>query len=156
MSERRQQYNDYLHSKEWKAKRKEAIEAAGHRCRLCNEENSLHVHHRTYERFMDENIEDLTVLCASCHRAFHQHRRACLVALQGETKKDRATADSKRKKARAKRMEKAALAKAKKNAKGRRAQRHADRKKKQEAREREIPVAKKRTTGVSARTVTRS
>jgi 5-methylcytosine-specific restriction endonuclease McrA len=35
---------------------------------------ALHVHHRTYARFGHERIEDLEVLCESCHNAEHASR----------------------------------------------------------------------------------
>lgn len=64
-------YEDYLVSDEWKALRDKAIELAGNKCRLCNSDYNLHVHHRTYERIYHEDIEDLTVLCGDCHNYYH-------------------------------------------------------------------------------------
>lgn len=76
-------YAAYLRSPAWKAKRREAIQAAKHRCEHCGKRECdgqqqgifgdypdpvrLHVHHRTYVRFREELPEDLLVLCASCH-----------------------------------------------------------------------------------------
>jgi len=70
-----QDYNNYLRSKEWKEKRKVALDRAHHRCQLCNSPKFLEVHHRTYERFGDELPEDLTVLCQDCHRKFEKAKR---------------------------------------------------------------------------------
>lgn len=66
-------YYKYLQTKEWKCKRKNAIEKAGGRCQLCNrgEDSILHVHHRTYENVGDEAPGDLIVLCGRCHAKFH-------------------------------------------------------------------------------------
>jgi len=61
-------YKEYLH---WRKIRVEAIARANHRCQLCNKDNILHVHHRTYERLGKELPEDLIVLCQSCHLKFH-------------------------------------------------------------------------------------
>jgi 5-methylcytosine-specific restriction endonuclease McrA len=38
---------------------------------VCNATTSLDVHHRTYERFGHEDVDDLTVLCRTCHDLFH-------------------------------------------------------------------------------------
>lgn len=61
-------YKEYLH---WRKIRVEAIARANHRCQLCNKDNILHVHHRTYERLRKELPEDLIVLCQSCYLKFH-------------------------------------------------------------------------------------
>jgi len=68
-------YVDYLRSDHWKRVRTDALERANRRCQLCNKEKGLHVHHRTYERRGEELSEDVTVLCADCHKMFHDNRR---------------------------------------------------------------------------------
>jgi hypothetical protein len=65
-------YEDYLKTPEWAEKREQALERDGHRCRLCNSKEPLHVHHRTYARRGFEDLEDLTTLCKFCHEHFHQ------------------------------------------------------------------------------------
>jgi len=60
-------YHEYLLSPQWQIKRSAAIEAAGHRCQVCNSPDNLEVHHRTYERLGHEEPGDMTVLCATCH-----------------------------------------------------------------------------------------
>jgi len=62
-------YSEYLKSHHWGAvkariKRRKT-------CQLCNSKEGLHVHHRTYERRGEELDEDLVLLCAECHRKFH-------------------------------------------------------------------------------------
>lgn len=64
-------YADYLKTPEWQAIRNEAIRRAKGCCQICNSGSSLHVHHRTYENRGDEDLSDLTVLCADCHRIYH-------------------------------------------------------------------------------------
>lgn len=64
-------YQAYLQTPEWQAKRDQALDKAGHRCQLCNSNDSLNVHHRTYERRGNEELSDLTVLCRACHSLFH-------------------------------------------------------------------------------------
>lgn len=64
-------YKDYLQSDHWQRVRECALEEADYRCRLCNSDKSLHVHHRTYERRGEEEPGDVIVLCADCHQHFH-------------------------------------------------------------------------------------
>lgn len=65
------EYHEYLKSIAWQIIRRLALARAHFRCVICNTDQNLHVHHRTYERFGKENIEDLTVLCEGCHKLFH-------------------------------------------------------------------------------------
>lgn len=68
-------YADYLRTPEWQWIREEAIRRAKNRCQICNGGESLHVHHRTYENRGDEDLSDLTALCADCHRIYHDARK---------------------------------------------------------------------------------
>lgn len=68
---REEEYRAYLLSPEWKARREEALERAGHRCQICYSAGDLEVHHRTYQRFGHEAPGDLTVLCTACHALYH-------------------------------------------------------------------------------------
>lgn len=61
----------YLRSEHWQATRKVALEAAGHRCQVCNGAQRLDVHHRTYANVGKEQPGDLTVLCRGCHDLYH-------------------------------------------------------------------------------------
>lgn len=66
------EYGDYLRSPWWKFIRHVKIDDAGQNCQLCSAtEGQLDVHHRTYERLGDEQLDDLTVLCRKCHSKFH-------------------------------------------------------------------------------------
>lgn len=67
-------YRDYLKTPEWSAKRADALRRSLYRCQTCAVGGELHVHHRTYARRGDELASDLVVLCADCHRIFHEHR----------------------------------------------------------------------------------
>lgn len=64
-------YSDYLRSNGWMQKREYVLRRAGYRCQVCNREDRLEVHHRTYDRLGHEHPTDLTVLCRRCHQAFH-------------------------------------------------------------------------------------
>lgn len=68
-------YAEYLRSPEWRERRQVALEAAGHRCQVCNAPGPLDVHHRTYERLGAEDAGDLFVLCRTCHDLFHRNGR---------------------------------------------------------------------------------
>jgi len=65
-------YEEYLQTPEWIEKREQTLERDGHRCRVCNSREKLHVHHRTYARRGNEDLNDLTTLCETCHEEFHQ------------------------------------------------------------------------------------
>ena len=69
---RKMPYREYLQTPEWRSRREQMVQEVGYRCQLCNRSGkTLHVHHRTYERRGDEANKDLIVLCADCHKRFH-------------------------------------------------------------------------------------
>jgi hypothetical protein len=68
-------YDLYLRSPHWKRVRNAALERAHHRCQVCNAAGRLEVHHRTYDRRGQEQLEDVTVLCRNCHETFHRNGR---------------------------------------------------------------------------------
>ena len=73
LEEKQLSYDQYLLTLHWKKVRLLAIKKADEKCQLCNNNLSLHVHHRTYEHLGDEqrHLKDLTVLCRDCHQKFH-------------------------------------------------------------------------------------
>src|SRR5712672_3868639 len=65
-------YYSYIISSRWRDSpaRLAELKASGFRCRICNAseaEAQLQVHHRSYERLGNEQVCDLTTLCADCH-----------------------------------------------------------------------------------------
>jgi Mrr N-terminal domain len=65
-------YRDYLRTPEWRQRRAEALERAGHACMMdAGHTHDLEVHHRSYERRGHELESDLIVLCRDCHRLHH-------------------------------------------------------------------------------------
>lgn len=64
------EYDEYIHSKEWRVKRKEKLSVQSC-CEMCGSKDNLHVHHNSYENFKNEKMEDLNVLCAKCHAEIH-------------------------------------------------------------------------------------
>jgi 5-methylcytosine-specific restriction endonuclease McrA len=66
-------YQDYLQTADWKIRREGALKKARFSCQVCSGKGDLHVHHRTYLRRGNEVEGDLIVLCASCHKLFHDN-----------------------------------------------------------------------------------
>jgi 5-methylcytosine-specific restriction endonuclease McrA len=69
---RKMPFEEYRLTPEWQTKRTQALSRAGYRCQTCGKNDvRLDVHHNTYERYGDERIFDLVVLCDRCHALFH-------------------------------------------------------------------------------------
>ena len=71
---KKQLYDEYMNSAEWKRRRKIVIDESGGRCEGCNRELPLQVHHITYEHFMNELRHELTALCEECHEIADRER----------------------------------------------------------------------------------
>ena len=71
----RKNYRRYNQSKAWKEKRKQRIEMSKYdgKCEVCFERPMLSIHHLTYERVGNENMEDLQPICGYCHGKEHGH-----------------------------------------------------------------------------------
>ena len=74
---KKQGYQHYLKTERWAAISEKIKKRDGYRCRLCNGEQGLQAHHRTYQHRGDEenHLGDLTTLCGECHTAFHEWRK---------------------------------------------------------------------------------
>lgn len=68
---KKMKYSAYLQSNHWKRKRSKSLSRAKYRCQLCNSDQDLNVHHRTYKNLGKEDYSDLTVLCTMCHEKHH-------------------------------------------------------------------------------------
>ena len=64
-------YANYIGSLEWRNKRTLVIQRDNFMCQQCGSKKELRVHHKTYEHFKDEPLEELTTLCVSCHNKLH-------------------------------------------------------------------------------------
>lgn len=65
-------YQEYLKSAVWDKKRKAVLKRANYTCEGCGEKNnSLEVHHLTYERKGMELLTDLVAYCSICHQFAH-------------------------------------------------------------------------------------
>lgn len=70
-------YEDYIASAGWKRLRLDAIARDGGRCRTCNTDQDLEVHHRRYPReWQDDSLDNLTTLCRDCHETITSLLRA--------------------------------------------------------------------------------
>ena len=64
-------YQFYLRSDLWFAKRAETIRRAGYRCEQCKSMVRLEVHHLNYQRLGNERKQDLVLLFEKCHDMIH-------------------------------------------------------------------------------------
>ncbi len=72
------EYSEYIHSARWKTLRAQALARAKDRCEVCGFSKwsvQLEVHHKTYERFKHERLDDLLVVCVSCHKEQDEIRK---------------------------------------------------------------------------------
>lgn len=65
-------YKWYINSDKWRTFRNEIFKERGFHCELCSSKKNLHLHHITYENFMNEEKEDVMILCRSCHEKAHK------------------------------------------------------------------------------------
>jgi hypothetical protein len=70
-------YKKYIGSVKWRNIRKALFKIRGKKCEACGYGSAtLEVHHLTYERFGNENLADLKILCKSCHDKADREREA--------------------------------------------------------------------------------
>lgn len=72
-----QEYKEYLASAAWRLKRKQVLHRAGDKCEVCGMTSyaaKLDVHHKTYDRFGFESLDDLIVVCRPCHEKKDKER----------------------------------------------------------------------------------
>lgn len=62
-------YEEYLKSEAWGLKRAARIAMSGGKCECCTSTRNLQVHHLTYARIFNEDMEDLMTLCRHHHQA---------------------------------------------------------------------------------------
>jgi len=67
----RMPFAEYALTPEWRTRRNRVLFRAGKQCELCEERESLQVHHKTYERYGQELLTDLIALCRECHARHH-------------------------------------------------------------------------------------
>lgn len=62
----------YTASKLWKDIKRRRAEIDGGKCAICGSTEGLCAHHKTYERFGIEEMDDLITLCRRCHSSVHK------------------------------------------------------------------------------------
>jgi hypothetical protein len=71
-------YAEKLQDPRWQKKRLECLEDSGWACSLCgSDDKTLHVHHKGYIRGRepwDYKLDELAVLCETCHQDTHKYR----------------------------------------------------------------------------------
>jgi hypothetical protein len=78
----RARYRLYLLSGAWKQRRTGAIRRANGCCEMCQQPTARpQVHHVDYMRAGAEQVEDLRVLCRSCHGVAHTMKRQPTIPL---------------------------------------------------------------------------
>lgn len=66
------EYSEHLKSAEWAQRRVRRLARSGHQCEACGCRERLHVHHLTYARIYNEDIDDLMTLCQLHHSLAEQ------------------------------------------------------------------------------------
>ena len=61
------EYAAHIASTQWRNFRLLVLQRDEQRCVLCNGDEALEVHHRTYERLGEELLSDCYTLCQVCH-----------------------------------------------------------------------------------------
>jgi len=71
---KRQKAHKYIASKEWGEKRNKRFVIDHYTCQKCGTKKSpLQVHHKTYIRLMNEDVEkDIITVCTPCHEEIHR------------------------------------------------------------------------------------
>jgi hypothetical protein len=67
----RERYQRYLTSREWAEKRWAVMARSGGRCERCRINQADAVHHLTYIRKYQEQLDDLQAICEPCHEFTH-------------------------------------------------------------------------------------
>lgn len=62
---------EYYTSRRYRALAVAVIKRDSNRCRVCNANGPLQVHHRNYSYWGNESGDELTTLCEDCHALFH-------------------------------------------------------------------------------------
>lgn len=72
-----EEYQQYMKSDRWRRFADALKRTYGNRCVVCYADGPLDIHHRTYERFGRERIEDhdCLPLCRKCHKMADKRRR---------------------------------------------------------------------------------
>ena len=62
---------EYMQSEKWRTLRFSRLMIAQYKCESCGSFHNLNLHHVTYERLTQEELEDVAILCEACHTKLH-------------------------------------------------------------------------------------
>lgn len=68
---RRAFYDNYLLSPQWQTLRRMVFARCQTRCEHCGLARATQVHHKTYDRLGNEQLDDLLGVCGPCHERLH-------------------------------------------------------------------------------------
>jgi hypothetical protein len=71
ISDGREKYEAYLCSREWALMRRKVLDRSRGICEKCKNAPVEHVHHLTYIRKYQEELNDLMGVCRDCHEDIH-------------------------------------------------------------------------------------
>lgn len=72
---RREDYDTYINSPEWKRKREKVLARDKYLCQACLSRAASDVHHLTYKHFKNEPLFELISVCRPCHEKIHNLER---------------------------------------------------------------------------------
>lgn len=84
MRKHSKEYNNYMKSDAWVAKREERLQLDDNKCVMCGRPNGLQkdgktpilqVHHVSYSNLGNEPMSEIVSLCAGCHKKIHKYYR---------------------------------------------------------------------------------
>jgi hypothetical protein len=79
-------YDKYIRSSEWAARKASYYETHHKRCRSCgDEEKEMHLHHRSYARIYQEADGDLIPMCVDCHAMLHLFQKSFKLPVEDAT-----------------------------------------------------------------------
>lgn len=70
----KKEYSIYLRSEKWKEIRNKIISRCKNICEVCESAPAEQVHHLTYVRLGNEELNDLLGVCGECHELIHSHQ----------------------------------------------------------------------------------
>lgn len=78
-------YQAYIASPAWRHRKAAYFKKYPKQCAGCGGKDEIHLHHRSYERFMHELDDDLVPLCSTCHMWVHHLERTTGLSLADAT-----------------------------------------------------------------------
>ena len=72
---KRNRYERYLLSAEWKRTRELVLLRAKYRCEGCGIRDATEAHHMTYAHLGNEFLWELRAVCEFCHQRFHHEQK---------------------------------------------------------------------------------